>query len=123
MRSSKPDLVNRQNGSPHPFQGGGLYAGKVTFVGVGNTVGVRIPALGINLSKVVALNTTEAHKLTVGDSVICAFLDNDNQEMVVIGKMNLALDVFATKVELTAQVAALNLLITNLTARVVALET
>ena len=123
MMNSKPDFVNRQNGSSHPFVGGGLHIGKVTSVGSGNTVGVRIPGLGINLSKVISLNTTATQRLATGDSVICAFLGNDNQELVIIGRMNIALDIYATKVELTAQVAALSLLITNLTARVLALET
>ena len=30
-----------------------------------------------------------------GDSVICAFLGNDNQDMIVVGRMNIAIDVLA----------------------------
>jgi len=60
--------------------------------------------------------------LVAGASVSCGFLANDNQELVVIGRMNIATDVFATKVELAAEVAALTTLITNLEARVAALE-
>ena len=122
MRGSRPDLVRRDNGSPHPFSGGGLYVGKVKSVGQGNTVSIRIPGLGINIAKVVSLGTTQAQRLVAGDSVICGFLANDNQELVVIGRMNIATDVFATKVELAAEVAALTTLITNLDARVAALE-
>lgn len=122
MRGNRPDLVRRDNGSPHPFTGGGLYIGKVKFVGEGNTVNVRIPGLGINMDQVVSLGTTQAQKLVAGDSVICGFLANDNQDLVVIGRMNIAIDVFATKEELTAAVATLTTLITNLTTRVTALE-
>jgi len=122
MRNNRPDLVRRDNGSPHPFSGGGLYVGKVTFVGSGNTVNVRIPGLGINMAKVVSLGMTAAQRMVAGDSVLCGFLDNDNQELVVIGRMNIAIDVFATKEELAAQVAILTTLITNLTTRVDALE-
>lgn len=118
-----PDLLNRTNGARHPFLGGGVYAGVVTSQGAGNAVNIRIPGLGIHVSKVVALGTTKAQRLNKGDSVICAFLGNDSQDLVVIGRMNIVTDVFATKEELAAQVTALSLLITNLTARVTALET
>jgi hypothetical protein len=122
MRDDRPDLVRRDNGSPHPFRGGGLYVGKVTFVGQGNTVNIRIPGLGVNMAQVVSLGTTQAQRLVAGDSVICGFLANDNQDLVVIGRMNIVTDVFATKEELAAEVATLTTLITNLTTRVTALE-
>lgn len=122
MRDDRPDIVRRDNGSPHPFKGGGLYKGKVTYVGESNTVNIRIPGLGISASQIVSLGTTEAQRLKTGDSVICGFLANDNQDLVVIGRMNVAIDVFATKEELAAQVAILTTLITNLTTRVAALE-
>jgi hypothetical protein len=73
MRDDRPDLVRRDNGSPHPFRGGGLYVGKVTFVGQGNTVNIRIPGLGVNMAQVVSLGTTQAQRLVAGDSVICGF--------------------------------------------------
>jgi len=123
MRDDRPDIVRRDNGSPHPFRGGGIYVGKITHVGEGNKVNIRIPGLGINASQVVSLGTTQAQRLKTGDSVICGFLANDNQDLVVIGRMNIAIDVFATKEELAAQVAILTTLITNLTTRVTALET
>lgn len=122
MRDQHPDLVNRQNGAPLPFRGGGLYAGTVTSASGGNTVSIRIPGLGVNVAKVVALDTTKAKQLKKGDSVLCAFLANDNRELVVIGRMNVALDVFATKVELAEAVAAINATIAALDARVSALE-
>ena len=117
-----PELINRTNGSPHPFRGGGLYAGTVTSTPSGNKVRIRIPGLGISIANVVSLGTTQAQGLKKGDSVICAFLGNDNQDIVVIGRMNVAIDVFATIVQLNTAVTALNLLITNLTTRVTTLE-
>ena len=122
-RAVHPDEINRSNGSPHPFRGGGLYTGVITSVPSANKVSVRVPGLGIHLSRVVSLGTTKAQGLKKGDSVICAFLGNDNQDMIVVGRMNIAIDVFATVEELSTAVVALNLLITNLTTRVVALET
>lgn len=123
MRQQHPDLVNRNNGSSNPFRGGGLYSGVVTSVGNGNTVHIRIPGLGIHVANVVALDTTKAKRLTKGDSVICAFLANDNQELVVIGRMNVALDVFATKVELAEAVATLNATISTINSAIAALDT
>lgn len=113
-----PDLLNKLNGAPHPFRGGGLYMGTIKFVGGGNTVNVRIHGLGLEASHVISLGTTATQRLQVGDSVICGFLANDSQDLVVIGRMNIAVDVFATKEEL----AALNTVVTALDARVTALE-
>jgi hypothetical protein len=123
MRQQHPDFVNRFNGSSIPFRGGGLHMGKIVAVGKGNTVTVSIPGLGVNVANVVALDTTKAKRFLKGDSVICAFLANDNQELVIIGRMNIASDVFATKVELTEAISTLNATISALNARVAALET
>lgn len=118
FRFGMPDLVNRDNGAAHPFSGGGLFLGTVKSVGSGNTVNIRIPGLGIDATRVVSLGTTLAQRLKVGDSIICGFLANDSQELVVIGRMNVVPDVFATKQEL----AALNTVVAALDARVTALE-
>jgi len=107
MRGQHPDLVNSNNGAPNPFRGGGIYQAKVTAVGQGNTVRIRIPGLGIHVANVAALDTTKAKRLKVGDSVYCGFVANDNQELVVFGRSNVVPDVFATKVELAEQVAQL----------------
>lgn len=107
----RDDYINYENGSQHPFQGGGLYLGKVLSVDSGNRVSVKIPSLGLKkIRSLPYVGTTATLKPVKGDSVVCAFLENDNQEMVVIGRINVGIDVYATKIEfasLEARVSAL----------------
>ncbi|NCV44508.1 MAG: hypothetical protein EBW15_06925 [Actinobacteria bacterium] len=112
------DYINYENGSQHPFRGGGLYLGRVTAVDAGKRASVRIPSLGLTLRSCPVVGTTPTLFLSVGDSVICAFLENDNQEVVVIGRINISLDVYATKTEFVALTNAVQ----ALEARVSALE-
>lgn len=119
------DYINYENGSQHPFRGGGLFLGRVVSVDSSNRVSVRLPTLGLSLRSCPVLNTTPTLFMKVGDSVVCAFLENDNQDVVVLGRINIALDVFATKTEfaaLTSVVQGLNSALTSLEARVSALE-
>lgn len=116
--SGKDDYINYENGSQHPFRGGGLFLGRIVSVNGTNRASVRVPALGLTLRSCAVIGTTATLFLSVGDSVICAFLENDNQDAVVLGRINIALDVFATKVEL----ANLTNVVQALAARVSALE-
>lgn len=108
---SNDDYINYNNGSQHPFRGGGLYLGKVTAVTVGKRATIKIPSLGLTIQSCPVVGVTATQFVAVGDSVVCAFLENDNQEVIVLGRINISLDVFATKTELSA-----------LAARVTALE-
>jgi len=121
MKKSHPDVVRKSGGAPLPFRGGGIYQAKVTSAGNGNTVRIRIPGLGVHVANVSALDITEAKRLAAGDSVICGFLENDNQQLIVFGRSNVVPDVFATKVELAAQVTQLQAQITALSAALTAL--
>lgn len=116
--ANKDDFINYRNGSQHPFRGGGLFIGRVTAAGGGNRVSVKIPSLGLQLRSCAVLDTTAARFLSAGDSVICGFLENDNQDVVVLGRINIALDVFAKQTELDALTATVQ----ALEARVSALE-
>lgn len=110
MRSTKPDFLNRNNGAPHPFQGGGLFIGKILAVKNKNRVSVNVPGLSLTIRDCPFLGTTNSEFPAIGDRVVCGFLGNDNQELVIIGKMNTSADVYATKLEfndLLARVASL----------------
>lgn len=115
---SNDDYINYNNGSQHPFRGGGLYLGKVVAVDAGKRASVKIPSLGLTLRSCPVVGTTPTFFLEVDDSVVCAFLENDNQEVVVLGRINISLDVFATKTEFAALTSAVQ----ALEARVSALE-
>lgn len=115
---SGDDYINYNNGSQHPFRGGGLYLGRIVAVDSAKRGTVKIPSLGLTIQACPTMDSTSTKFLNVGDSVICAFLENDNQEVVIIGRINLSLDVYATKTEF----AALANTVQSLEARISALE-
>lgn len=120
------DYINYNNGSQHPFRGGGLYLGKVVSVDSGNRASIRIPSLGLTVRSCPVVGTTKTAKPALDDSVVCAFLENDNQEVIVIGRINISLDVYATKEEFSSLLAQVNTLagqLASLDNRVTALET
>lgn len=101
-KARQPDFLNYNNGSQYPFTGGGLYVGKIVSVSNKNRVSVRIPALSLTIKDCTYLNVTATQFPASGDSVVCGFMNNDNQELVIIGKLNMSADVFATKAEFDA---------------------
>lgn len=120
-----PDYMNYDNGSQFPFGGGGVYLGKVLAVDAGNRVTVKIPSLGLTLNSCPVVGTTKVLKPMVDDTVACAFLENDNQEVVVIGRINIALEVYATKAELlavSAQLSTLSGQLSSLSGQISALD-
>ena len=110
------DLINRINGSPHPFIGGGVWLGVVCAVS-GNSVSVRIPDLKISMTGQ-AVGVTALHQYKPKDVVAVALLNNDRQKCIILGRYNVVVDVFASKNIVTALTNA----ISALTARVEALE-
>ena len=110
------DLINRINGSPHPFIGGGVWLGVVGAVS-GNSVSVRIPDLKISMTGQ-AVGVTALHQYKPKDVVAVALLNNDRQKCIILGRYNVVVDVFASKNIVTALTNA----ISALTARVEALE-
>ena len=110
------DVINRVNGSPHPFSGGGVWLGVVGAVS-GNSVSVRIPDLKISMTGQ-AVGVTALHQYKPKDVVAVALLNNDRQKCIILGRYNVVVDVFASKNIVTALTNA----ISALTARVEALE-
>ena len=110
------DVINRVNGSPHPFSGGGVWLG-VVGAAKGNSVSVRIPDLKISMTGQ-AVGVTALHQYKPKDVVAVALLNNDRQKCIILGRYNVVVDVFASKNIVTALTNA----ISALTARVEALE-
>ena len=110
------DLINRINGSPHPFIGGGVWLGVVGAVS-GNSVSVRIPDLKISMTGQ-AVGVTALHQYKRGDVVYVALMNNSNQRCAILGRCNIVKDVFAS----AAVVATMETTITSLTERISALE-
>lgn len=103
--------VNPAGGAQAPREGGGLHLGKVVSVSSTGRANVNIPSFSTIVPNLDFLGVTAANRLTIGDSVVVAFLDNDVFNAVIIGRINTTTDVFATQAALAA-----------LTARVVFLE-
>jgi hypothetical protein len=118
MRRDRPDYVNYTNGSSFPTQGGGLYLARVLAVSGNNRVTVNVPSLSSKFGPLGCIETTALNRPATGDTVVVAFLENDLENMVVLGRISVSVDVFASKEaldQLTLDVAALE-------ARVDALE-
>ena len=113
-----PDYINYQNGSKFPSFGGGLYFGSITGITSGLKCTVRIPALGITVKDIPFLSATKTYKPAVLESVIVGFLGQKLEDAVVIGKINVSVDVFAAQTSVTSLQSQL----TALAARVTALE-
>jgi hypothetical protein len=113
-----PDYVNYTNGSQFPSFGGGLYIGTISGVAAGFRYSVKIQSLGITVKDCACISTTAINKPALTDVVLIGFLGQTLEEAVVLGKINVSVDVFASKTSVTSLQAQL----TALAARVTALE-
>lgn len=71
------------------FQGGGIHYGIVRKVD-GTKVYVEMPAVSSGFAFGPCIVSGVIELLTVGDPVICGFLDNKASELVVLGKVLLS---------------------------------
>ena len=110
------DVINRNNGSPHPFSGGGVWLGVVGAVS-GNSVSVRIPDFSISMTGQ-GVGVTALHKYQPKDVVYVALMNNGTERCAILGRCNIVVDVFASA-EVVATMAAT---IASLTTRIAALE-
>ena len=102
----KPDLIDRVKGSPHPLVGGGLHIGTVLSVKANKAfVDIGGKKLGISMD---VLDVTPANRIKAKDTVVCGFLNNDNQELVLIGRINVRPDVYPTLAQFDALVTLVN---------------
>jgi hypothetical protein len=79
-------------------------------VGSTGRANVSVPSFSTIVPNLDFLGVTSTNRLSVGDSVVIAFLENDVFNAVIIGRINTTTDVFATQaalVALTARVAFL----------------
>jgi len=113
-----PDYINYQNGSRFPSFGGGLYFGTITGVTSGLRYSVNIQSLAITVKDCACISTTVINKPAIRDAVLVGFIGQKLEEAVILGKINVSADVFASKTSVTSLQSQL----TALAARVTALE-
>ena len=115
---SRPEQVSRSNAASYPLRPGRFYTGTVTSVTANGQVTVKVNSLQNSFGPVFPIGTTPYSKLSVGDSVVCTFTDEFFKDVIVFGSSRLKPDVFALK----SVVTALQATVSNLAARVAALE-
>jgi hypothetical protein len=113
-----PDYINYENGAQFPSIGGGLYIGQIKSVLSDLRCSVFISDMGITLNLIRCLGVTKNNPPKINDAVVVGFLGHTIEEAIIIGKLNVSADIFATKVTVTALQAQ----VTSLAARVTALE-
>jgi hypothetical protein len=112
-----PDYIYYSNGSQFPSFGGGLYIGTITGVTSGLRYSVKIQSLGITVKDCACISTTALNKPAITNAVLVGFLGQTLEEAVIIGKINVSVDVFASKTSVTSlqsQLAALAVRVTAL---------
>lgn len=113
-----PDYINYSNGAQFPSLGGGLYIGKIVAVSSDFRCSVTVSDMSITLNSIRCINITTGNPPKINDAVVVGFLGHTIEEAIIIGKLNVSADVFATKTTVTALQAQ----VTALSARVTALE-
>jgi len=88
-------FVSAASGASHPEPGGGIYIGTVTHVGSTRRVAVKVPMLGITITDCSVVFSTPKQPLKVNERVLCAFIDHNKNNLVVIGALDRSYDVFA----------------------------
>lgn len=86
--------VSYVGGASNPVMPGAIYRGTITNVADDGMVRVRIPGLGNQVTKFAhALRGPENNPYLVDDQVLCTFLNNETQELFVLGRFNYKIDV------------------------------
>lgn len=81
--------VSYVGGVSNPLSPGSIYRGTITNVADNGMVQVRIPDLGNQVTKYVhAVRGPETNPYLKDDQVLCTFLNNEAQEMFVLGRFN-----------------------------------
>jgi hypothetical protein len=88
--------INRNKASSHPSSVNGIYKAEVRSVVNGLPV-VFVRELGITVNDVRFVGNSKAtNVLKKGDEVLCTFVDNKTEEMIVVGRFNKKTEVFVT---------------------------
>lgn len=88
-------IIARDKASRHLRNPSTIYQGTITSVRDDGRVYVKIHSLNLSLGPIMPINTTPLNKLSKGDIVVCAFTDDKNTSLVILGCSNKKLDVYA----------------------------
>lgn len=105
--------INRSKSSNHPSNGIGIFTGTVLSF-VNGRANILVEAMNATYLNVQYAGKTNALKLKKNDKVLCAFLNQKTEEIVILGATNSKVDVFATVVKFNALIDQLQTHINSL---------
>lgn len=93
----RTNQVNRNKGSSHPTQPGGVYIGTVRYHDSQNNglPTVFVQQLGCTYNNVKYLNNSKRLNLKANDQVLCTFVNLELNDIYILGSFNTKTDVFA----------------------------
>ena len=105
----EPKVISRTKSSTHTREPGRIYQAIVTSTREDGRVFVKIPTLSVNVGPILPLNTSPSKRLSVDDTVACAFTDSYNSSLVIFGSATQVADDFsisryATSIDRDAQI-------------------
>jgi len=103
MNEINPYEINRSKASSHPSSGIGVFTGTVISI-VNGKPNINVEGLGAPFSDVEYLGNTNTVQFKIGDRVLCTFINQKTEELVILGPMNKKIDVFSTVVKFNALV-------------------
>lgn len=110
--------INRGKASNHPSSGVGVFTGVVLSV-VNGRPNINVEGLGAPFRDVEYIGNTNTVQFRVGDRVLCTFVNQKTEELVILGPINKKVDVFSTVVKFNELVdklqAEINTLRTSMT--------
>jgi len=98
--------INRAKASSHPLVAGGVYIGVIKAF-VDNRATVRVQQLGCVFKDVEFLNSSTRNIFAKNDRVLCTFIDQETNELFIIGPFNKKLDTFTGKDKFNALIDAM----------------
>lgn len=95
--------INRAKASNHPSSGVGVFTATVLSI-VNGKANITVEGLSAPFLNVDNVGRTGASQLKKGDRVLCTFVNQKTEEMVILGPINKKVDVFSTVVKFNALV-------------------
>lgn len=98
MNEINPYEINRSKASSHPSSGIGVFTGTVLSI-VNGKPNIKVEGLGASFNDVEYLGNTKTVQFKIGDKVLCTFVNQKTEELVILGPVNKKIDVFSTVVK------------------------
>lgn len=119
------NFISQQSGASHPLQPGGIYLGTVAGIN-GRKLRISVEHIGITVETSFVAARSPKEPFRKGDRVVCAFLNLEKNDLVVLGHVNRNWDVFTLQTFsniLQSRITALEEEVESLSSRLTNAET